>query len=264
MKLSIGQAWDEARAALAAQRRLIIPVVLGLILLPAVIATMVQPRVEAGATPEPGGWMLVALAMIVLMLLGQVAVVLLVNGWRGSVGEAIGQAARRLPVLVAAALIVALPMFLLLSLALGVVALASGGSAAFVAGALSGKGALVLILTVLVFLFVAVRLMPMVAVVAEPGLGPVATLRRSFALTRGQFWRLLGFLLLIFFPFLIFAMAAGAVIGALVTVALGAAEPWTVAMLLLALASGLVQTAFVTVYTAMIARITVQLEAGRS
>jgi hypothetical protein len=263
MELSIGQAWDEARRALSAQRRLIVPVVLGLILLPAVIATMVQPRVPPGTTPEPGGWMVVALAMVVVMLLGQIAVVLLVNGWRGSVGEAIGQAARRLPVLVAAGLIVGLPMFILLSLALGIVALASGGSGQFVAGALSAKGALVLVLTFAALLFVAVRLLPMPAVVAPPGMGPIATLRQTFRLTRGHFWRLLGFLLVIFVPFLVLAMAVGTVIGAVVTVALGAAEPWTVALLLLALAGGLVQTAFVTVFTAMIARITAQLETAR-
>ena len=39
--------------------------------------------------------MLVALAMLIVMMVGQIAIVLLVNGWQGSVGEAIKQAQAR-------------------------------------------------------------------------------------------------------------------------------------------------------------------------
>jgi len=46
--LSIGKAWDEAKAALLANRKLLVPIALGLILLPAVIASMVEPQVPAG------------------------------------------------------------------------------------------------------------------------------------------------------------------------------------------------------------------------
>ena len=54
MALSIGKAWDEARAAIAANRRLITPVALGLILVPAVISAMIEPRVAPGTEPEAG------------------------------------------------------------------------------------------------------------------------------------------------------------------------------------------------------------------
>ena len=89
--LSIGQAWDEAKAALQANRKLIVPVALGMVLLPAALVSMVEPQVPAGQQPPPGPWMLVALAMLIVMMVGQIAIVLLVNGWRGSVGEAISR-----------------------------------------------------------------------------------------------------------------------------------------------------------------------------
>ena len=48
MPLSIGKAWDETKAAMADNRRLIAPVALGLILIPAVVSAMVEPRVAPG------------------------------------------------------------------------------------------------------------------------------------------------------------------------------------------------------------------------
>src|SRR4029453_18435476 len=97
------------------------------ILLPAVIASMVEPQVPAGEQPPPGLWMLVVLAMIFLMFIGQLAMVLLVNGWRGSVGEAIGQAARRVPTLILAALMIGLVVILVFS---AILAASNGGARA--------------------------------------------------------------------------------------------------------------------------------------
>jgi hypothetical protein len=87
----------------------------------------------------------------------------------------------------------------------------------------------------------------------------VAAIKRAFALTSGHFWKLLAFMLLATIAFLIVAAAAGAVIGSIVSLALGRPEPWSVSLLLVALAAGLVQAAFITIYTAMLARITAQL-----
>ena len=117
--LSIGRAWDEAKAALLANRKLIVPVTLGLILLPAVVVSMVEPRVPPGEQPPAGPWMLVALLMVIVMVVGQLAIVLLVNGWRGSVGEAIGKAFRRTPTFIVAALAYLVPVILIFSVLLG-------------------------------------------------------------------------------------------------------------------------------------------------
>jgi hypothetical protein len=262
--LSIGKAWEEAVAALRASRKLIVPVALGMILLPAVIASMVEPQVPAGQQPPPGLWMLVVLAMIVIMFIGQIAMVLLVNGWRGSVGEAIGRAARRTLTLILAAILIGIVVILVFSL---ILAASTGGSIERGQFDWTSIGAIGLLLLCLAFaglLFVSVRLLPLVAVVASETGGPIASVRRAFALTSGQFWRLLGFLLMLVIGFMILAITVGTVIGGLAMLLFGRPEPWSISLLLVALAGGLVQAGFVMVYTAMLARIYAQLSAGQA
>ncbi|MDQ3077300.1 MAG: hypothetical protein M3Q83_00480 [Pseudomonadota bacterium] len=262
-RLSIGTAWSEAAAFVRRERRLLAPVVLGLILLPAVISTMVQPPTPASGSPEPGAWMFVAFAMILVMMAGQMAIVLLAEDWRGSIGEAIGRAARRLPTLIAAAVIVMLPMIVILSVVLAAVTFAGGGEGGVSAQNLSGGGGIAILLAVVLVLLIAVRLLPLVAVIARGTDGPISALKQTFRMTRGQFWKLLGFFLLMAITFVIVAAAVGAVFGSIVTLALGRPDPWTLSLLLIALIGGLVQAAFVTIYTAMLARIAVQLEGER-
>lgn len=259
MALSIGKAWDDAKAAIGANRRLITPVALGLILVPAVVSAMVEPRTVPGEQPEAGSWMWIMLIMIIVMLAGQMAIVLLTNGWQGRVGEAIGRAVRRLPTLIFAALMVMVPLFLILSAILAIIGFATGGDGQFSAASLSPAGWLVILLGLIAILAVGVRLLPLIVLIASEDVGPVAAIKRAFALTSGHFWKLLAFMLLATIAFLIVAAAAGAVIGSIVSLALGRPEPWSVSLLLVALAAGVVQAVFITIYTAMLARITAQL-----
>lgn len=259
--LSIGRAWDEAKAALLANRKLIVPVALGLILLPAVIVSMIEPRVAPGDQPPPGAWMLVALAMIIVMLIGELAMVLLVNGFRGSVGQAIGKGARRTPVFIVATLCFLVPVLLVFSLLLGVAGAATADSGQIDWANFGAAGWLAVLACVIALLYFAVRLLPLLAVVASEGVGPIAALKRSFALTSGHFWRLFAFLVMLVIGFAVVAMTVGAVIGAAVTLTLGEPAPWSLSLLLIALAGGLVQAGFVMVYVAMLSRIYVQLAA---
>jgi hypothetical protein len=261
--LSIGRAWDEAKVALQANRRLIVPVALGMILLPAVIASMVEPQVPTGEQPPPGLWMLVVLAMIIIMFIGQLAMVLMVNGWRGSVGQAIGQAARRTPTLILAALMIGIVVILLFSLVLAIGMGRSIESGQFDWASISGFGWILLCLAFAALLFFSVRMMLLVAVVASEPLGPIASIRRVYSLTSGHFWQLLGFVLMLMVGFFVVALTLGAVIGALVTLVAGRPEPWSLSLLLVALTGGLVQAGFVMVYSAMLARIYAQLCAGQ-
>jgi hypothetical protein len=259
--LSIGKAWDEAKSALLANRKLIVPVALGLILLPAVVVSMVEPRVPPGEQPPPGSWMLVALAMVLMMIVGQLAIVLLVNGWRGSVGEAIGKAGRRTPTFILAALAYLVPVILLFSLLLGLAGVGTSASGQVDWANFNSSGWLVLMLFLLVLVFVSIRLLPLLPVVVSEGTGAIASLKRSFALTSGQFWRLFGFVILLMISFLILALTVGAVFGSLVQLTLGEPEPWSLSLLLIALAGGLVQAGFVMIYAGMVARIYAQLVA---
>ena len=262
--LSIGKAWDEAKAALRAHRRLIVPIALGLILLPAVIASMVEPQVPAGEQPPPGPWMLVVLAMIIVMFIGQLAMVLLVNGWRGSVGEAIGQAARRAPSLILAALMIGVVVILLFSAILAIGMGPAIESGKFDVNSISGTGWVLLCLALAAFVYFSIRLILLIPTIASEAIGPIAAIRRVFALTSGHFSRLFAFIAMLVLGFMVVALTVGAVVGAFVTLLFGRPEPWTIALLLVALAGGLVQAGFMTVYTAMLARIYAQLASGQA
>ena len=182
--LSIGKAWDEAKTALQAHRKLIVPIALGMILLPAVIASMVEPQVPAGEQPPAGPWMLVVLAMIIVMLIGQLAMVLLVNGWRESVGQAIGYAARRVPTLILAALMIGIVVILAFSLILAIGMGASIQSGQFDWNNVSAVGVVLLLLAFAALLYFAVRMLPMVAVVASETLGPIILVGAFLAAAR--------------------------------------------------------------------------------
>ena len=262
--LSIGKAWDEAKEALQANRKLIIPVALGLVLLPAVIVSMVEPQVPPGEQPPAGPWMLVALVMVVVMMIGQLSIVLMVNGWRGSVGEAIGQAARRTPTFILSVLSYLVPVILIFSATLAIVGVGTSDGGQVDWANFSSAGWTVLLLCFVILIYFSIRLMPLTPVIAIETIGPVAALKRSFALTAGHFWRLLGFVAMLAIGFLIVALTVGAVIGALVTLVAGPPEPWSLSLLLIALAGGLVQAGFVLVYLAMLGRIYSQLSAGQA
>lgn len=259
--LSIGKAWDEAKSALQANRKLIVPIALGLILLPAVIVSMVEPRVAPGEQPPAGTWMLVAAAMVIVMIVGQLAIVLMINGWRGSVGESIGKATRRAPTFILSALMFLVPVILIFSILLGMAGVGTGPGGDVDIANFGTSGWLLMLLFLLVLIYFSIRLLPLLAVVALEPLGAIAALKRSFALTSGHFWRLFGFLLMLMIGFAIVALAVGAVVGTIVKLLLGEPEPWSLALLLIALAGGLVQAGFVMVYVGMLARIYAQLGA---
>lgn len=258
--LSIGTAWTEAAAFVRSERRLIAPVVLGLIMVPAVIASMVQPQVAPGERPPPGSWMIVSLFMIMAMVVGQLAIALLATDWRGSVGSAMGRAAKRLPTLILAGFAVIIPMFILLTIVMALMGVKGGADGQLSQSSIGLASVPLVLLFMAAILYVAVRLLPLVAIVANSDLGPVAALKRSFAMTKGNFWKLLGFVLLLSIALFVTVAAVSAVLGSIVTLAFGRPEAWSVPLLLIALIGGLVQAAFITIYTAMLARIAVQLE----
>ena len=124
---------------------------------------------------------------------------------------------------------------------------------------LTPTGWLAILVGLIAVLAIGVRLLPLVVIVATEDVGPVAAIKRAFSLTRGHFWKLLAFMLLATIAFLIVAAAAGAVVGSVISVLFGRPEPWSVSLLLVALVAGLVQAAFITIYTAVLAPITAQL-----
>jgi hypothetical protein len=266
LKLSIGKAWDEAKAFLAREGRLVAPVALATFALPSVLAGWAYPG--SGPGTAGGAGLLLLFAVLLAVMIGQMTIALMASGWSGRVGEAMGKVARRLPSMLGAVMIVFLPITLIAIVLLGTVLVGAGLSDPEMltpeALARIPKIGWILLLLVLAFIFASVKLFPISAIAAnEPG-GPVAVLKRSWALTRGQFGRLLALLLLLVFVALILDAALTAVTGSVAALAFGEARPFNLSALLVALASGLVGAAVSTVSATMVGRVYAQLAGGKA
>jgi hypothetical protein len=261
--LSISQAWDETREVLARDGRLIGAVALAAVLLPQAIVGVVAPPANLSGEQPPSWVTLLSFVVALAGLVGQIAVMRLALGPATSVGEAITHGLKRLLPAFAAILLFAIPLVIILAIVLAVV----GGPAALESMRAGGAPDQSVTRAILIFVLIAIALsirfqMIMPVAAAESG-GPVHILRRSWQLSAGHYWRLLGFLLLVCVVAIIVLGTAQIFGGLLATALLGEAEPLSVSALIVALLTGVVQTALVVVVSTMIARIYAQL-AGRA
>ena len=259
--LSISKAWDETRAILARDGKLLVSVALALIVLPAAILGLLNPPL---AGDRPAGWIqAVSLVVALVGIAGQIAIIRLALASPTVVGEAIGYAFKRLlPVFAAlilfgvAVALVLTPLFLVLA---GMEALRAAAAGTVTPAA----GRAVLIVVVLVVLLVA-RFQLITPVGAAEEIGPIRILKRSWALSKGQYWRLLAFILLTLFLMLIVVFYLGQIMGGvLVGTLIGSISQFSVGALIAGLIGGIAQGAFTVVISVMIARIYTQL-AGRT
>jgi hypothetical protein len=262
VKLSIGKAWEETSAFLGKEARLVAPVALATFAFPAVLSGWAFP---GGATGAMGWVMLLAL---IVALIGQMTIVLLANGWRGSIGEAMGRAVRRLPVLIGALLIVFLPLILIAIIAMTAVLSSAGITdpttlTPQTLARVPNIGWIALLLT-LFFIVAGVRLFPVAAIAANEPVGPIALLRRSWRLTSGSFWRLLALVLLLGVLTMVVSQAVTAVTGSVAALAVGEPRPFNLSALLIALATGLVGAIISTVSATMVGRVYAQLSVAPS
>ena len=82
---------------------------------------------------------------------------------------------------------------------------------------------------------IAVRFQLTVPVAAMEPAGPVRMLRRSWDLTRGSYWRLLGFLLIVLIVALVIQLVAQLLGGVLGRLMFGDISPWSAGALVVAL-----------------------------
>lgn len=249
--LSISRAWDETRGALRSDGTLLTAVALAMFVLPGVVADLVTPAAPAGQMAPMGYWTVIGFVAVLISLIGQLAVVRLALGPRITVGEAIAHGARRAPAYVGAALIWIFPMLLVLAL---LIAPYQGNPQSAPPAVLLG-----VLVFVALFLFVAVRLVIASSVASAEPIGPIAILKRSWRLTNGHWWKLFGTLLVFLVMLLIVMAALGAVLGSVVVLLLGEAEPLSVSALLLALITQIVSAVLTTVLLVLLARIYAQL-----
>jgi hypothetical protein len=224
-KLSISQAWEESRAVLARDGKLIGTVALALFVLPGTILDLVMPEAPVGQFPPPGPWMAVAAVAILISLVGQLAIIRLAMGPHVSVGEAITHGARRLLPYVAAVLIWALPLMVVIAL-LGI--------------------------------YLAVRFLMMSAVASAEAIGPAAILRRSWDISGGNWWRLFGFLFAFAIGAIVLIWAVGTVTGVVAQLALGSVERMTAGGLIVIIVSQLISALVSLTFFVILARIYTQ------
>lgn len=257
--LSISLAWDETKARIAADGRLLLTVALALIAIPTAVAEFAFPRTGPAVLPQSPVQAAVVLVVTLIGLVGQLAVIRLALGPSVSVGEAIAHAVRRAPAYLGAALLLLLALFLI-AIPVGALLMAMGMAVEPNATTPPGGGALfVLLLFFVVLLVLGVRMLLTSPVASAEGLGPIGIIRRSWRLTAGHTGRLLGFILLFLVGAIFLVAAVDIVTGLVVTAALGPPDARSVSALVAGLVLALLSAAVTTLFIVMIARIYVQL-----
>ena len=258
--LSISRAWDETKAILARDGRLIGAVALALVLLPETVAAVIAPSPELSGEAAPSWIGVVTIIVALAGMVGQIAIIRLAIGSAISVGEAIVHGLKRLLPGFAALLLFALP----LALVLMVVLIAYVGPAAVESLSAGGpmtdpKLGTAILIFVLIAFAISVRFQLVMPVTAGEKVGPLAILRRSWELTAGHYLRLLAFLLLAFVTAIVVLLTAQFMAGILAKALFGEVKPLSLSALFVALISAVVQTGFVIMVSTMLARIYVQL-----
>ena len=258
-KLSITTAWNESAEFLKGNFGALFTVALAFMALPSVAMQALGPgQLRPGDTPPTGLWMLLVPIVIVLSIVGTLAISSLALRRENVIGAAIAHGFRRFLPMLGATLLIAVGLCIVvvpIVLALGLNPESLRNPTPGAAGGLL----LAFLLIAIIVIAVWVKLMLMTPVAAAERVGPIGIIRRSWGLTRGHFWKLLGFVILMIIVLLVVGMVVGLLFGLLVAAVAGAPEPGSLAGLLLLLASALVNAAFGVVLTTMVARIYVQL-----
>ncbi len=269
-KLSISQAWDESRAVLAHDGKLIATVALALIVLPAAILGAISPgglgtAIFAIAESNSMGLLALFLLILLVILTGQLAITRLALGPSVSVGGAIANAARHLLSYVLVALIAGAILFLILIIAAAIVGatVAPGMTEEEIAG--SPAVIVVVLLLLALYFFLLARFVGLAAAITTAeGLGPIATIRRAWSLTSGHSWRLLGFLVVFMIGTGIALFAVTSVVASIAQLLLGKIESMSASALVAAIVEALASGAVTIVFAVMLARIYTQLAKGRA
>jgi hypothetical protein len=254
--LSISTAWDETRAIIARDGKLLVTVALALIVLPEAILAVI------GAPAGTQASALSAITYFVVILLGiaaQIALNRLAIGPGVTVGSAIATGFRRLASVAAVALLMGIGIMVVAVVLLLI--LTSTGAITMPAPGQAPPPLLVSMLLLIVVLAFAVfdLVFPLAAV--ETG-NPLRLIARAWALARHNYLRLLGFVAIVVVSLTLIVLATQLGLGSLIMLALGKPYPGSLAALAIGIVAGIIQAGFTIVTAVMIARIYLQL-AGR-
>jgi hypothetical protein len=258
-KLSLSQAWEETKAIAAHDGRLLGSVALALIALPTAVSTLVTPK---GMSQSNALWIdLVVIVASLVALAGQLALIRLAIGPSTTVGAAIAHGIRRMPLYLLAVVMIAV-VLVLAAIPFAVALAAIGVPIEQAPKAVSGPMLAAAVLYLILLLCAAVRMIMAAPAASAEDVGPFGIIRRSWSLTSGAFWRLLGFLLLFLIGAIILLMAIQSVAALVVALTLGPVDPMSASALVVALTRALANAAINTFFAVMLARIYVQLAGG--
>lgn len=254
MHISLSTAWDETKDVLARDGRLFVAVALALLVLPGIVLDVSMPAAPAGEMPPAGPWLAVGAVAVALSLAGQLALIRLALGPATSVGDAIAHGFKRLLPYLGAIMLWVLPL----------VVIAAALYAATGIGSDSPRGAPAIGFLLVVFggVYLAIRLLLSSPVASAEAIGPLAVIQRSWALGRGNWWRLFVFALLFFITLVVLLTAVQAVLGGVIAAAAGGLKPWSLGALLVALISQTVSATASVIFFVMLARIYRQAAGG--
>jgi len=263
--LSISTAWNETTEFVKREGQLLFPLSFMLLALPVALMEALMPAAPTpNEAPEPGLWMLLVPIVLIASIIGNLAISRLALRPGTSVGEAISHGARRLPVMLAVAILLAIAGGLLFVVfATLVVMIVPGAAASATAGVTNAAlGTAVLILMVLiapVMLFFSARLALMTPAAAAEAGGPFAVMGRSWALTRGHTGKLMAFVFLLGITYMIVSFVIQTIAGLAILALAGPPTPGSFSALLITLVMAGVNTIATPYLASLIARVYAQL-----
>jgi hypothetical protein len=260
--LSISRAWEETKARIVTDGRLMSIVAAALIVLPGLVVEVVSPG--GASTQSSATYSILFLVSSLLALVGQLSIIKMAVGPHVSVSEAIGHGARRMPIYLLAAILLTFS-FIVLAIPFAAVAYAAGapmGPGAEQQFLESPVGLLVTCLYVALVIFVAMRMLMSSPVASEEAAGPVQILRRSWELTGGHWLRLFGFMMTFFIGAIVSVAVVNWAISFVAVILFGPIEPMSLSALVIGLFDSVVSAGVTVLLAVMLARIYVQL-AGR-
>ena len=262
IKLSISKAWDETREIFRRDGSLITTVALALIVLPEVVVGIIAPP-QAAATADPSTVnQLLRLAAGLIALVGQLSLIRLTLGPSTTVGDAIGHGARRFPSTFGAIFLLALALTILAVPVIIILALALGVDVSQMQRQPSGPAGLLILILALGVLAISIRFTLVSPIGSAESIGPIGIIKRSWRLTAGNYWRLLGFVVLLLIAALVLIAAAGIVGSLLARLVSSDLEPFSISALIIALVGGAAQGAFSVLAALMLARVYAQAASG--
>lgn len=258
-ELSITRAWSEATDFLGREFGLVFLIAFLLICLPSAALQYALPQ-EGTPIPniaqllrEIGPFLLFWPVVIVLATIGAIAITHLAIVPGASAGEALAVGARRFIFLLIAGFLVGLGVVLCATPLLFLVW--PGG------GAEPGIGRILIaaLIAMILALAVSVKLLLITPVTAAERGGPIELITRSWQLTRGYFWKLLGFIIVYWLAASVVLGVALLLLGLILGVPFDAPVEWNMRFFLMNLATSVLQALASIAFAITVARIYAQL-----